>query len=257
MLPFLGDTLPNEQGRVNRYLSGLPSDYVVEVGKANTLDEAIEAAARVEDMLTKRASERSNVGERVNTSERFHVGEKRKFVGASGFSKKGRSSSNFPKKDCKKCVKHHGGECKGGTLDCYRCGKIGHKAADCRSSEAKNVECYSYHEKGHFSSQCPKKKNEAEGSTANKKLSKTPVVGRGYVMTEEEAKTTQDVVAGTLLIDSNLARVLFDSGATHSFVSYAFCQNLVGPLTTLDRIYDIEIADGSHVHVNRLYSIVR
>ena len=72
-------------------------------------------------------------------------------------------------------------------------------------------------------------------------------------MTEEEAKTTQDVVAGTLLIDSNLARVLFDSGATHSFVSYAFCQNLTGPLATLDRIYDIEIADGSHVRVNRMY----
>ena len=85
MLPFLGDTLPNEKGRVNRYLSGLPGDYFVEVGKTNTLHEAIEAAARVEDMLTKKASER------VNTSERFNVGDKRKFVGASGFSKKGRS----------------------------------------------------------------------------------------------------------------------------------------------------------------------
>ncbi|KAL4574756.1 hypothetical protein LXL04_021592 [Taraxacum kok-saghyz] len=154
MLPFLGDTLPNEQGRVNRYQSGLPSDYVVEVGKANTLDEAIEAAARVEDMLTKRASERSNVGERVDTSERFHVGEKRKFVGASGFSKKERSSSNFPKKDCKKCGKYHGGECRSGTLDCFRCGRKGHKSADCKLKEVKEVECYKCHEKGHYSTQC-------------------------------------------------------------------------------------------------------
>ena len=150
MLPFLGDTLPNEQGRVNRYLSGLPGDYFVEVGKANTLDEAIEAATRVEDMLAKKASERVNVGERLN------VEDKMKFVGASGFSKKGRSSSNFPKKDCKKCGKCHGGECRSGTMDCFQCGRPGHKAVDCKVKEGKEVECYKCHEKGHYSAQCPK-----------------------------------------------------------------------------------------------------
>lgn len=64
MVPFLEETLPTEIGRINRYISGLPGDYLLEVSKATTLDEAIDAAAKVEDMLTKKEKERREVGEK-------------------------------------------------------------------------------------------------------------------------------------------------------------------------------------------------
>ena len=40
-----------------------------------------------------------------------------------------------------------------------------------------------------------------------------------FALTDEEASETPTVVTGTLLIDNYYAKVLFDSGATHSFIS--------------------------------------
>ena len=38
-------------------MNGLPGDYLLEVSKATTLDEAIEAATKVEDMLERKVKE--------------------------------------------------------------------------------------------------------------------------------------------------------------------------------------------------------
>ena len=46
-----------------------------------------------------------------------------------------------------------------------------------------------------------------------------PARGRVYAMTRQEAQATPDVVTGTLSIFGDDARVLIDSGATHSFIS--------------------------------------
>jgi hypothetical protein len=41
-------------------------------------------------------------------------------------------------------------------------------------------------------------------------------------MTSEEAQQAQDVVLGTFLASSHPATILFDSGASHSFISSSF-----------------------------------
>lgn len=54
---------------------------------------------------------------------------------------------------------------------------------------------------------------------------KTPQpFGRGRVnhVTVEEAQTAPDIVLGKFLVNSAFATVLFDSGASHSFVSWIF-----------------------------------
>ena len=43
--------------------------------------------------------------------------------------------------------------------------------------------------------------------------------GRVFVVNPQEAHASNTVVIGTFLIDELKARVLFDSGATHSFIS--------------------------------------
>ena len=49
---------------------------------------------------------------------------------------------------------------------------------------------------------------------------------RVFALTDEEASKTPTIVIGTLLIDNYYAKVLFDSSATHSFISSSFAKSL-------------------------------
>jgi hypothetical protein len=113
--------------------------------------------------------------------------------------------------ECGKCGKKHGGDCREGTKACFRCGKEGHLA-----SVHTNMICYSCGEKGHLSKECPK------GAGAGKKA-EPKTKARAYALTREEARDKPDVVSGTFLINNIHASVLFDSGATFSFISATAC----------------------------------
>ena len=86
---------------------------------------------------------------------------------------------------------------------------------------------------GHYANKCPKKKQAATptrpgqgvptpGSTPVVKPSVQYIKGRVNHVLAEEAQTAPDVVLGTFLVNSVPAPVLFDSGASHSFVSNKF-----------------------------------
>lgn len=99
MVPFLEDTLHSESGRINRYVNGLPGDYLLEVSKATTLDEAIDAATKVEDMLERKAKESGGVGDKRNPVETTSSNKKMRF------SLKPASKDDRPK--CGKCGRKH------------------------------------------------------------------------------------------------------------------------------------------------------
>jgi hypothetical protein len=49
----------------------------------------------------------------------------------------------------------------------------------------------------------------------------------------EDAQAAPDVIIGMILVNDNNAIVLFDSGASHSFVAASFVQNYNLPLSML------------------------
>ncbi|HEY5235573.1 MAG TPA: hypothetical protein VIJ14_05305, partial [Rhabdochlamydiaceae bacterium] len=186
------------------------------------MEAAMEMARRVEDDL--RSVEPQEKG-----------GEKRKWEGPSGSSNK----KKFDKR----------AEQKGKiALKCRRCGKMGHVIKDCRSKE---VICYNCQEMGHFASQCPKPK--VGNVDAGKRNEVPKAKGRAFHMVADDARRDDEVILGTFLVNALPAYVLFDSGASRSFVSANFCAKFSMPRSLLEPVLEVEVAVGKPITVREKF----
>nr|GEW21471.1 putative reverse transcriptase domain-containing protein [Tanacetum cinerariifolium] len=123
----------------------------------------------------------------------------------------------------------------------------GHKAKDCRSKNVApgaavqpNIVCYSCGERGHKSSECPKKADQRGGN----------VQGQAYVIRDAEHSQGPNVVTGTFLLNNRYATMLFDSGADKSFMDIKFSHIIDIKPVKLNSSYKVELADGKVVSTN-------
>src|SRR5664279_424565 len=114
--------------------------------------------------------------------------------------------------------------------------KFGGKTSYPNNINLSAITCFECGLKGHYSNACPKKQNGTQRPNApgpnpvngnhNKnpvpKLPMTSAKGKFNHMSAEEAQESPDVVLGTFLVNSVHAHVLFDSRASHSFVTQDF-----------------------------------
>nr|GEV39256.1 putative reverse transcriptase domain-containing protein [Tanacetum cinerariifolium] len=123
------------------------------------------------------------------------------------------------------------------TVKCHTCNKVGHQTKNYRNKGPAtrrnlllvSVTCHACEEKGHYKSQCQKANNNTHG--------------RAYLLRDKNAHQDPNVVTGMFLLNQHLDRVSFDSGADKSFLSISLASMLNFPPTTIDTIYDIEMAD--------------
>ncbi|XP_056683826.1 uncharacterized protein [Spinacia oleracea] len=167
---------------------------------------------------------------------------------------------------CKQCSKDHPGvDCKGNAVQCFGCKKMGHREFECYAKQ--NGGQHQQGRQNNFrnnNNQRNPSGSQSAQNDPNKTLS-TPNnnngnvnggnKGRIFVMNQAQANGEANVVTGTFLINSIPAHVLFDSGASHSFISSALVKKLgLEPSSQISA--QISIPTGEVVSCRKLYKDV-
>ncbi|XP_048617045.1 uncharacterized protein LOC111210306 [Brassica napus] len=141
------------------------------------------------------------------------------------------------------------------TGKCFNCGKIGHKSSECYGkkpgsfqSNSYNPTCFTCGKKRHISTQCsvnrpiPATLITVHPPPAPPAIAPAPkrkaIGGRVYALELEDTKLpgpSKGPITGSLHVAGHPTHVLFDSGATHSFVAPEVAAEFVGSFV-IDRM---------------------
>ncbi|KAL8134110.1 hypothetical protein AgCh_009251 [Apium graveolens] len=126
----------------------------------------------------------------------------------------------------------------------------GHYSTECKS-EIQGVTCFSYGKVGHIARNC---KSVAQGNVG-RSVSQGPATStaraRTFKMTKKSPVHDSDVVAGTLSLNSIPVNILFDSGASKSFISVNCVNKMQLMLEDLEEPLTIEVANKDKVPVSQ------
>jgi len=75
--------------------------------------------------------------------------------------------------------------------------------------------------------------------------------GRVFALTQEDIEASNNVISDILAVNSAFAYVLFDPGASHSFISSTFAQKYNFPLVPLEEELCVSTPTGSEIIVDR------
>jgi hypothetical protein len=93
--------------------------------------------------------------------------------------------------------------------------------------------CFNCGKEGHMSYHCPEKTGQQTPQVQNSSQRSSLRTGRVNHVAPETAAEAPEVMLGTFNINSIPATVLFDSGASHSFISQTFVRNHSIPLVAM------------------------
>jgi hypothetical protein len=155
-------------------------------------------------------------------------------VGKPAGSDNGRTFGTFTEgvtDVCHRCGRsHHGRQCPMTTGACFHCGQIGHFARDCTQRT------------GTFGS-------KPDGGQVKKQR----VQGRVFALTQSDAEATPTVVTGTLVVLDRDARVLIDTGSTHSFISTHFACQINKIAEPLDFCLSVATPIGDNILTDKVF----
>ncbi|XP_057787140.1 uncharacterized protein LOC131004467 [Salvia miltiorrhiza] len=112
---------------------------------------------------------------------------------------------------CPQCKKPHLGECRIGTNVCFRCGKSGYMIKDCTNGK--------WSMKG--------QQQQGQGPTkTHGPIMRQPQQARAYALNKQQVGNAPENLAGMIYINETPILALFDTGASHSFISKVACEKL-------------------------------
>ncbi|GKD70894.1 hypothetical protein Tco_1324984 [Tanacetum coccineum] len=251
---------------------------MVETIEPKTIQKDVQIAGTLTDEALKNGSIKKNHEKRGNR------GEPSKDRNGRDDNKRTRTGNDFattvnpvrreytgttPK--CTTCNYHHSPETPCRT--CFNCNRPRYFANDCRvvprnvnPINARNPAartCYECSSTDHIKAACPRL-NQAQrprGNPQNQVVAinggqgcgnqRNQARGRAFMLGPEEARQDPNIVTGTFTLNDHYTTTLFDSGADYSFVSTTFIPLLGMEPSDLGFSYEIEIASGQLVEIDK------
>ncbi|GAV77787.1 zf-CCHC domain-containing protein/RVP_2 domain-containing protein [Cephalotus follicularis] len=147
------------------------------------------------------------------------------------------------------------------TGACYHCGRKGHLQKDCWRFNGWCLRCGA---PGHSVKDCPKgpttapigprsSSGAAAGPSQRRDNGKGIAKGRFFVLSQTKVPESTSVVGGTLYVYGYSARVLMDSGASHSFISAHFASCLGVTPDCLSYTLDVSTPTGTSMYTDLVY----
>ncbi|GJS30475.1 putative reverse transcriptase domain-containing protein [Tanacetum coccineum] len=110
--------------------------------------------------------------------------------------------------------------------------------------------CFECGAPGHFKRDCPKLKNK-DGGNGNAQ-GWVYAVGNAKKKGNAPGNPDANVVTGMFLLNNHYASILFDTGTDRSFISTTFSSLINIAPTSLEKCYDVELADRKLVEIDTI-----